>query len=55
MLMRDKLGSEPLDMLHAWDAGKVSAEAMARLLYIETGVSVTGATVRRWLRAGVTS
>lgn len=51
VLIRARLGVEPLDVLHTWDAARVPYEAMARLLYLETGVSITGATVQRWLRA----
>lgn len=51
VLIRAKLGIEPLDQLHTWDAARVPYEAMARLLFMETGVPITGATVQRWLRA----
>lgn len=46
-----RLGDEDLtEKLLYWRSAGVAAEAMARMLAVETGVRPNGETVRRWLR-----
>lgn len=50
--MQYRLGNEDLaEKLLYLKAARVSAEAIARLLAIETGVKANGQTIRRWLQA----
>lgn len=50
--MQHRLGDEDLaERLLYWRSVKVPAEAMARMLAVETGVKANGETIRRWLRA----
>lgn len=51
LLIQDRLG-RPLDeTLRNFKAARVPAPAIARLLAQETGVKVTGQTIREWTRA----
>lgn len=36
--------------MRRWRSAGVSAEAIARLLEMDTGMSISGETVRRWMR-----
>lgn len=50
--VQDRLGDEDLaEKLLYWRSAGIPAEAIARLIKIETGVRPAGETVRRWLRA----
>lgn len=49
--IQDRLGDEDLaGKLRHWKSADVPAEAMARMIAVETGVRPSGETIRRWLR-----
>lgn len=51
-LLDQRLDGQLDTRLRYWNDHGVAAEAMARLLHTETGVKLSGETVRRWLRCG---
>lgn len=50
-LIQERLG-KPLDeQLRTWRGAGIDAEAIARIIGLETRVKVTGETIRAWLRS----
>lgn len=50
-LVQDRLGDADLaEKILYWHSAGVAAEAIARLIWIETGVKPAGETIRRWLK-----
>lgn len=50
-LIQERLGRPLSGQLRFWRAARLSAPAIARLIFNETRVRVTGETIRQWLRA----
>lgn len=49
-LIELRIGQDLAERLGVWRRAGVAAAAMARLLTLESGVPLTGETVRSWLR-----
>lgn len=50
--VQTRLGDDDLaEKILYWHSAGVSAEAIARLIKIETGIKPAGQTIRRWLKA----
>jgi hypothetical protein len=49
--VQDRLGDQDLaEKILYWHSAGVAAEAIARLIAMESGVKPNGETVRRWIR-----
>lgn len=48
-LVQERLGTPLDERLRYWHTAGVSAPAIARLLALETRVSVSAQTIRRWI------
>jgi hypothetical protein len=50
--VQDRLGDADLaEKILYWHSAGVAAEAIARLIKVETGIKPAGETIRRWIKA----